>query len=71
MPSNWEVLLHDAFVEELEQINESLQDELLAHAKLLGNATKESDFAIRTLQIPHGGNPLPPNFFKLSFSEHP
>jgi hypothetical protein len=34
MPSNWEVLLHDAFVEELEQLNESLQDELFAHAKL-------------------------------------
>ena len=37
MPSNWEVLLHDAFVEELEQLNENLQDELLAHAKLLAN----------------------------------
>ena len=37
MPSNWEVLLHDAFVEELEQLNESLQDELFAHAKLLAN----------------------------------
>lgn len=37
MPSNWEVLLHDAFVEELEQLNESFQDELFAHAKLLAN----------------------------------
>ena len=37
MPSNWEVLLYDAFVEELEQLNENLQDELLAHAKLLAN----------------------------------
>ena len=37
MPSNWEVLLHDAFVEELEQLNERLQDELFAHAKLLAN----------------------------------
>ena len=37
MPSNWEVLLHDAFTEELEQLNESLQDELFAHAKLLAN----------------------------------
>ena len=37
MPSNWEVLLHDAFVEELEQLNESFQDELFAHAKLLVN----------------------------------
>jgi len=37
MKSNWEVVLHDAFVEELEQLNESLQDELLAHAKLLAN----------------------------------
>lgn len=37
MPSNWEVVLHDAFVEELEQLNESLQDELFAHAKLLAN----------------------------------
>jgi hypothetical protein len=31
------VLLHDAFAEELEQLNESLQDELFAHAKLLAN----------------------------------
>ena len=37
MPSNWEVLLHDAFVEELEQLNKSFQDELFAHAKLLAN----------------------------------
>ena len=37
MASNWEVLLHDAFVEELEQLNESFQDELFAHAKLLAN----------------------------------
>ena len=37
MPSKWEVDLHDAFVEELEQLNESLQDELFAHAKLLAN----------------------------------
>ena len=37
MPSNWEVVLHDAFVEVLEQLNESLQDELFAHAKLLTN----------------------------------
>lgn len=37
MRSNWEVLLHDAFVEELEQLNEGLQDELFAHAKLLAN----------------------------------
>ena len=37
MPSNWEVILHDAFTEELEQLNESLQDELFAHAKLLAN----------------------------------
>jgi hypothetical protein len=37
LPSNWEVVLHDAFVEELEQLNESLQDELFAHAKLLAN----------------------------------
>jgi hypothetical protein len=37
MPSNWEVLLHDTFVEELEQLNERLQDELFAHAKLLAN----------------------------------
>ena len=37
MASNWEVLLHDAFVEELEQLNERLQDELFAHAKLLAN----------------------------------
>ena len=37
MPSNWEVLLHDAFTEELEQLNESLQDELFAHSKLLAN----------------------------------
>ena len=37
MASNWEVLLYDAFVEELEQLNERLQDELFAHAKLLAN----------------------------------
>jgi len=37
MPSNWEVLLHDAFTEELEQLDEDLQDELFAHAKLLAN----------------------------------
>lgn len=37
MPSKWEVLLHDAFVEELEQLNESFQDEFFAHAKLLAN----------------------------------
>ena len=37
MRSNWEVLLHDAFVEELKQLNEGLQDELFAHAKLLAN----------------------------------
>jgi len=37
MPSNWEVLLHDAFVEEVEQLKESLKDELFAHAKLLAN----------------------------------
>ena len=37
MPSNWEVLLHDAFTEELEQLNEGLQDELFAHAKLLAS----------------------------------
>ena len=37
MLSNWEVVLHDAFVEELKQLNERLQDELFAHAKLLAN----------------------------------
>jgi len=37
MPSNWEVLLHDTFVKELEELDESLQDELFAHAKLLAN----------------------------------
>lgn len=37
MSSKWEVLLHDAFVEELEQLNESFQDEFFAHAKLLAN----------------------------------
>ena len=37
MPSNWEVLLHDAFTEKLEQLDEGLQDELFAHAKLLAN----------------------------------
>ena len=37
MPSNWEVLLHDTFVKELEKLDESLQDELFAHAKLLAN----------------------------------
>ena len=38
MPSNWKVLLHDAFTEELEQLDEGLQDELFAHAKLLNVA---------------------------------
>ena len=37
MSSNWEVLLHDTFVKELEELDESLQDELFAHAKLLAN----------------------------------
>ncbi len=31
----WVVLLHDAFISDLRAFNESLQDELLAHAKLL------------------------------------
>ena len=37
MLSNWEVFLHDTFVKELEELDESLQDELFAHAKLLAN----------------------------------
>lgn len=37
MSSNWEVLLHDTFVKELEELDESLQDELFAYAKLLAN----------------------------------
>ncbi|OZI48264.1 type II toxin-antitoxin system RelE/ParE family toxin [Bordetella genomosp. 4] len=32
---NWTVLFHDAFDAELQELPESLQDELLAHAKLL------------------------------------
>lgn len=32
---NWTVVLHDAFHEELTSLAEDLQDELLAHAKLL------------------------------------
>lgn len=32
---NWSILFHDAFVLEFQLLNESLQDELLAHAKLL------------------------------------
>jgi hypothetical protein len=32
---NWSVLFHDTFVLEFQLLNESLQDELLAHAKLL------------------------------------
>lgn len=33
---NWTVLFHDAFEAEFQELAESLQDELLAHAKLLG-----------------------------------
>ena len=33
---NWTVLFHDAFDAEFQELAESLQDELLAHAKLLG-----------------------------------
>ena len=32
---NWTVLFHDAFDAEFQELAESLQDELLAHAKLL------------------------------------
>ena len=31
----WTVLFHDAFIHELDLLDEELQDELLAHAKLL------------------------------------
>ena len=37
MTSNWEVLFHDAFIKEFELLDENLQDELFAHAKLLAN----------------------------------
>ena len=33
---NWTVLFHDAFDAEFQALDEALQDELLAHAKLLG-----------------------------------
>ncbi len=33
---SWTVLFHDAFDAEFQAFNEALQDELLAHAKLLG-----------------------------------
>lgn len=33
---SWTVLFHDAFDAEFQALNEALQDELLAHAKLLG-----------------------------------
>lgn len=33
---SWTVLLHDAFDAELQALDEDLQDELLAHARLLG-----------------------------------
>jgi hypothetical protein len=32
---NWTVLLHDEFAEEVRALDETLQDELFAHAKLL------------------------------------
>ena len=32
---NWTVLLHDDFADELTALDQKLQDELLAHAKLL------------------------------------
>jgi len=31
----WEVRFHDAFVPEYEELSEAVQDELLAHARLL------------------------------------
>ena len=31
----WTVLLHDDFADEMEALDEKLQDELFAHAKLL------------------------------------
>lgn len=34
---NWTVLFHDAFDAEFQALAEGLQDELLAHAKLLGS----------------------------------
>lgn len=34
--TNWTVLLHDAFDAEFQTLSEGLQDELLAHARLLG-----------------------------------
>lgn len=33
---SWTVLFHDAFDAEFQTLDEALQDELLAHAKLLG-----------------------------------
>lgn len=33
---SWTVLFHDAFDAEFQELDEALQDELLAHAKLLG-----------------------------------
>ncbi len=33
---SWTVLFHDAFASEFQGLDEALQDELLAHAKLLG-----------------------------------
>lgn len=34
--TNWTVLFHDAFAAEFQAVSEGLQDELLAHARLLG-----------------------------------
>ena len=35
MPMTWTVLIHDDFADELAALDEKLQDELFAHAKLL------------------------------------
>lgn len=53
---NWTVLFHDAFDAEFRALSEGLQDELLAHAKLLAefgpNLADQPLIASRALNTP-------------------
>ena len=52
-PVNWTVLFHDDFDGEFASLTEDLQDELLAHAKLLAQFPNRPPVVIEHLGVQH------------------